>query len=51
MVAFLLFLLLVGGGVPTEALNLDDASKALFGFAGMVFGAVAAFLGVEASGR
>jgi hypothetical protein len=47
IVALLLFLALVGAGAGTEAAHLTASSAAFFGFAGSVFGVVAAFLGVE----
>jgi len=49
VVSVILFGLLLGGGVATEATGLGGSSQALFGFAGSVFGVVVGFLGSEKS--
>jgi hypothetical protein len=46
-VAALLFGLLLGGGIATEAVGQSNSSAALFGFAGSVFGVIVGFLGAE----
>lgn len=45
--ALAIFAALVAGGIVTDVLNHAASAGALFGFAGTVFGVVAAFLGVE----
>jgi hypothetical protein len=45
--AVLIFGLLLGGGIATEATGLSQSSAALFGFAGAIFGVVVGFLGKE----
>jgi hypothetical protein len=47
VIAFSIFVALVGGGIATEATHLATASGTLFGFAGAIFGIVTAFLGIE----
>jgi len=49
VVSVILFGLLLGGGVATEATGLGGSSQALFGFAGSVFGVVVGVLGSEKS--
>jgi hypothetical protein len=50
LIAFLIFAMLVGGGIATEATHLTTSSGVLFGFAGAIFGIVTAFLGSEKGG-
>jgi hypothetical protein len=47
LVAGGLFLVLASGALTAEIYDLGDAAAALWGFAGTVFGIVAAFLGAE----
>ena len=47
LIAFLIFAVLVGGGIASEATHLTTSAGVLFGFAGAIFGIVTAFLGSE----
>jgi hypothetical protein len=47
LVALLIFAALVVGGIITDVTGHSGSSTALYGFAGTVFGIVAAFLGAE----
>jgi hypothetical protein len=49
LIALLLFALLVVGGLLADIYGHVASSSSLYGFAGIVFGIVAAFLGVEKS--
>jgi hypothetical protein len=49
VIAFAIFGALVGGGIASDAVGLQDSRAALYGFAGSVFGIVVGFLGSEKS--
>lgn len=49
LIALAIFALIAAGGLIADVANLDDSSKALYGFAATILGVIVGFLGGEKS--